>query len=187
MKPIFALSTGWTMDTMSICLTSPISHQLQCHSNAMTSSLRDIFSCFVVVQQICQLDNFIVSVCNYLKLSLKLHCYGVSFSMSCTKHTHTHKTLVVFTLLVVLIRLLAKIRECTWVTSCKRNRLKGLEKSTCCCLLALGVNRYIMVTFQDVLISNKIEAPLFGVQAIHYQHSSDSPASQTRQLIYLPP
>lgn len=169
MKPIFAFLTGWTMDTMSICLTSPISHQLQCQSNAKASTMRDIFSCFVVVQQTCQSDHFILSVCNDLKLSLKLHCYSASFYTSCTKHTHN--TLIVFTLLVGLIRLLAKIRECTWVTCCKRNRLKGLEKSTCCSLLALGVNRYIMVTFQDVLISNKIEAPLFSVQAIHYQHS----------------
>lgn len=50
--------------------------------------------------------------------------------------------------------------------------LKGLEDSTTClCLLALGVKRYIMVTFQDVLISNKIEAHLFGVQTVHWQTS----------------
>lgn len=46
--------------------------------------------------------------------------------------------------------------------------LKELEDSTTClCLLALGVKRYIMVTFQDMLISNKIEAHLFGVQTVH--------------------
>lgn len=165
---MFAFSTGWTMDTMSICLTSPISHQLQCHSNAKTSTLRDIFSCFVVVQQSI---NFIVSVCNDLKNCLWSFTDTVRLSLRYVQNTHTQNTVIVFTVLVVLIRLLAKIRECTWVTSCERNRLKGLEKSTCCCLLALGVNRYIMVTFQDMLISNKIEAPLFGVQAIHYQHS----------------
>ncbi len=42
---------------------------------------------------------------------------------------------------------------------------------TCCCLLALLVKRYIMVTFQDVLISNKIEAHLCGVQTVHWQTS----------------
>lgn len=46
--------------------------------------------------------------------------------------------------------------------------LKELENcTTCCCLLALLVKRYIMVTFQDVLISNKIEAHFFGVQTVH--------------------
>lgn len=124
---------------------------------------------YVNVQQTCKLDA--IYRC-YLKPSLKLHCYRLPSSKLCIKCGTNIISISLFTLLIMLIELLARRREGTRLTKKKKkNRPRGPEKSTCCCLLALGVSRYIMVTFQDMLISNKIEAPLSGVQAIHWQTS----------------
>lgn len=53
-----------------------------------------------------------------------------------------------------------------WLKTTKELKELG-NSTTCCCLLALWVKRYIMVTFHDMLISNKIEAHLCGTQAVH--------------------